>query len=317
VLTRFSLGVERIKHIIAPGPERAVIKKRCMSRAWYVTKFIYCYPCHGRIMNITLKQKIITKCAELDIPLVGFAPAQRWDKPLFEPWVPEDFRPRSIFSETRTVIVIGLPVSLPIVETSPSIYYHELYRTVNTLLDTSGYRISLLLNAEGFPSIWIPRDGYGSISLLKEKPLAFFSHRHAAFLAGLGNFGINNMLLTEKFGPRVRFVSIFTAADIPPDPVIERSLCTKCMQCVDICPVKALDGREYPEGLTDKKTCATRSEALYKRYISPCGFCIKVCPIGEDRKLFMREDPRIYNEEDNTFDQNHRTWKHVRTYGGR
>jgi epoxyqueuosine reductase QueG len=89
------------------------------------------------------------------------------------------------------------------------------------------------------------------------------------------------------------------------------------MQCVDICPVKALDGREYPEGLTDKKTCATRSEALYKRYISPCGFCIKVCPIGEDRKLFMREDPRIYNEEDNTFDQNHRTWKHVRTYGGR
>jgi epoxyqueuosine reductase QueG len=56
-----------------------------------------------------------------------------------------------------------------------------------------------LLNNEGFPSIWIPRDGYGSISILKEKPIAFFSHRHAAFLAGLGNFGINNMLLTEKY----------------------------------------------------------------------------------------------------------------------
>ena len=93
---------------------------------WYLTKFIYRYQFHGKIMNITLKQKIITKCAELDIPLVGFAPAQRWDKPLFEPWIPEDFRPRSIFSETQTVIVIGLPVSLPIVDTSPSIYYHEL-----------------------------------------------------------------------------------------------------------------------------------------------------------------------------------------------
>jgi epoxyqueuosine reductase len=269
------------------------------------------------MMNLTLKQKIITKCADLDIPLVGFAPAQRWDKSLFDPWIPENFRPQSIFPETRTVIVIGFPVSLPIVETSPSIYYHDLYRTVNTLLDTSGYRISLFLNNEGFPSIWIPRDGYGSISLLKEKPIAFFSHRHAAFLAGLGTFGINNMLLTEKFGPRVRFASVFTAADIPPDPVIERSLCTECMQCVEICPVKALDGREYPEGLTDKKACATRSEALYKRYISPCGLCIKVCPVGEDRALYLRKDPSIYNEENKIYGQYHRAWKHVRLYGGR
>ena len=184
-------------------------------------------------------------------------------------------------------------------------------------LDTYGYRISLSLNTEGFPSIWIPRDGYGSIDVLKEKPLAFFSHRHAAFLAGLGTFGINNMLLTEKFGPRVRFASIFTEADISPDPVMERSLCTKCMQCVDICPVKALDGREYPEGLTDKKTCAIRSEALSKRFISPCGFCIKVCPVGEDRNFYKREDCGIYDEKDTAHDRYHRAWKHVRSYGGR
>jgi epoxyqueuosine reductase QueG len=268
-------------------------------------------------MNITLKQKLLARCEELDIPLVGFSPAMRWDKPLFEPWIPDDFRPQSIFPETKTVIVIGLPVSLPTVETSPSIYYHEMYRTINSLLDTSGYRISLFLNAEGFPSIWIPRDGYGSISLLKENPIAFFSHRHAAFLAGLGNFGINNMLLTEKYGPRVRFTSIFTAADLPPDPVMEKSLCTECMQCVDICPVKALDGRKYPAGLTDKKSCAARSEALYKRYISPCGLCIKVCPIGEDRTMFHREDTGIYHEDDKTYDQYHRAWKHIRSYGGR
>jgi epoxyqueuosine reductase len=267
-------------------------------------------------MSETLKQKILTKLGDLDIPLVGFAPARRWDDPLFEPWIPEKFRPRSIFSDTITVIVIGIPVSLPVVETSPSIFYHELYRTVNTLLDTSGYRISLFLNAEGFPSIWIPRDGYGSIGILKENPCAFFSHRHAAFLAGLGTFGINNMLLTEKFGPRVRFVSIFTSADLPPDPLIKKSLCKKCMECVNICPVKAFGGKEYPEGLTDKKACAERSEALYKKHISPCGFCIKVCPIGEDRKFYKRENCGIYDEEDTAFDQHHRAWNHVRSYGG-
>ena len=268
-------------------------------------------------MSLALKQKIISKCAELDIPLVGFAPARRWDEPLFEPWIPEEFRPQSIFPETRTVIVIGLPVSLPILESAPSIYYHELYRTVNIHLDVSGYRISLVLNSLLLPSIWIPRDGYGSISILKEKPAAFFSHRHAAFLAGLGNFGINNMLLTEKYGPRVRFASIFTAADIPPDPVIQKPLCTSCMQCVNSCPVKALDGRQYPEGLTDKKACAIRSEALNKRYISPCGLCIKVCPVGEDRKLYSREDMSIYNGDSVEYEKYHNAWKHVRSYGGR
>jgi epoxyqueuosine reductase QueG len=269
------------------------------------------------MMTDLLKQQIARKCDQLDIPLVGFASADRWDVPTFEPWVPEEFRPSAIFPEVRTVIVIGMPISLPIVDTAPSIYYHELYRTVNTLLDTNGYRLALLLNNEGFPSIWIPRDGYGSISILKEKPIAFFSHRHAAFLAGLGNFGINNMLLTEKYGPRVRFASIFTAADIPPDPVLQKPLCTACMQCVNSCPVKALDGRPYPEGLTDKKACAIRSEALFKRYISPCGLCIKVCPIGVDRELYAREDTRIYSDDSVEYEKYHKAWKHVRSYGGR
>ncbi|HSQ94014.1 MAG TPA: epoxyqueuosine reductase, partial [Methanoregula sp.] len=161
-------------------------------------------------MSEAVRQQVKKKCAELDIPLVGFAPADRWDEPLFEPWVPEAFRPRAVFPETNTVVVIGLPVSLPVLESAPSIWYHELYRTVNALLDQAGYRIASALTADGSPSVWIPRDGYGSVSVLKERPVAFFSHRHAAFLAGLGNFGMNNMLLTPAFGPRVRFASILT-----------------------------------------------------------------------------------------------------------
>jgi epoxyqueuosine reductase QueG len=268
-------------------------------------------------MSRALKAKIRRKCEDLDIPLVGFAPVTRWDKPLFEPWVPEEFRPRAIFPEAQTVIVIGLPVDLPIVETSPSIWYHELYRTINTLLDINGYRIAMFLNGEGFSSVWVPRDGYGSITILRDTPVAFFSHRHAALLAGLGNFGVNNTLLTKKFGPRVRFTSIFTAAEIPPDPVMEGPLCTRCMRCVNICPVKAIGGDSYPGGLIDKKTCAIRSEALSKRSISPCGLCIKVCPVGEDRKLCQREDLELYNEKAEKFDRYHRAWKHVRKYGSK
>ena len=106
-----------------------------------------------RVADETLKQEIRRRCSEMDIPLVGFAPADRWDQPLFEPWVPEEFRPRSIFPETRTVIVMGLPVSLPIVDTAPSIWYRELYRTVNSILDQDGYRTALWLTERGFPSV--------------------------------------------------------------------------------------------------------------------------------------------------------------------
>ena len=51
------------------------------------------------------------------------------------------------------------------------------------------------------------------------------------------------------------------------------------MRCVHACPVKALGEEGYPEGLTDKKACATRSEALSTRYLSPCGLCIRICPV--------------------------------------
>ncbi|MDD4138170.1 MAG: 4Fe-4S binding protein, partial [Methanoregula sp.] len=162
-----------------------------------------------------------------------------------------------------------------------------------------------------------PRDGYGSISVLKEKPIAFFSHRHAAYLAGLGNFGINNTLLTPAFGPRVRFASILTGADLPPDPILQEPLCTRCMRCVDACPVQAIDGKEYPDGLTDKSACAIRSEALNNRFLSPCGICIRVCPVGEDRKQTHREDMGMYDEENPGFSPYRRSWKHVRSHGSR
>ncbi len=267
------------------------------------------------IMEHHLKQAIRMKCADLDIPLVGFAPAGRWDEPQFEPWVPEEFRPESIIPGTKTVIVIGLPVFLPVIETSPSIYYHELYKTINGLLDSNAYRISLFLNNKGFPSVPVPRDGYGSLGVLKQNPVVFFSHRHAAYLAGLGTFGINNIILTKEFGPRVRFASIFTNVEIPPDPVMHESLCTRCMKCVGICPVGALNENDYPEGITDKNLCIARSEALLKQHISPCGFCIKVCPVGQDRKLYGRENTDMYDENNPGFGRFHKAWQHVRSFG--
>ncbi len=261
-----------------------------------------------------LKQKIQAKCREMDIPLSGIADISRWEDSLLNPDMPEAFYPRSIWPEAQSVLVIGLPVHLPALETSPSIWYREEYRTINTLLDQYTYRLAEFLNGEGYPSVSVPRDGYGHVSVLVKNPVAFFSHRHAAYLAGLGNFGVNNMLLTPQYGPRVRFGSVLTAASLPADPVMEGMLCTRCMQCVAQCPVQALDGDDYPEGLTDKATCAGYSQTLDTQYRSPCGVCIKVCPVGGDRVHYRREDTGIYRNRTGA-ERCHRAWDHVRRYG--
>lgn len=267
-------------------------------------------------MNQDLKKALLHRCKSMEIPLVGVANVGRWNEPPFQPWMPEEFYPQSIFPETRSVIVIGLPISLPVLETSPSIYYRELYNTVNSLLDQYTYRLANFLTDRGYPSVFVPRDGYGSIKVLLENPIAFFSHRHAALLAGLGTFGINNMILTPGYGPRVRFGSILSTADLPPDPLLENQLCTRCMRCVKMCPSNALDTKSYPKGLTDKKACSSYSAELNERYISPCGICIKICPVGNDRMIFGREDDSIYTDKDR-FPDYHKAWEHARAYGGK
>ncbi len=266
----------------------------------------------------SIKETLIKKCKELGIPMVGFAPVERWAKPPdelpneFSEWIPEEFWPQSIYPEAKTVIVIGLPVQLPIVETAPSIYYHELYKTVNILLDTKAYEVSNYLTEKGYPSISLPRDGYGDIEVLLKNPSAFFSHKHAAYLAGMGSFGENNVVLTEEYGPRVRFNSIFTTAKIEGSPIIGTNLCTHCHRCVEHCPVNAIlveNGTNIQP--IDKISCASRSKNLRKEFRSPCGICIKVCPVGKDRKTFQREDMSIYSNDGNPYKKG---WKHVQKF---
>lgn len=267
-----------------------------------------------------LRKEIIKQCEELGIKMLGFAPVSRWENPpeelpnKFNEWIPEEFWPQSIYPEAKTVIVIGLPVQLPIVETAPSIYYHKLYETVNNALDLKAYGISNFLTEKGYPSIYVPRDCYGDIDVLLEKPCAFFSHKHAAYLAGLGSFGQNNVLLTPKYGSRVRFTSIFTQAEIDGDPVKPIDLCTKCLLCVKECPVRAIK-EEFPLPI-DKILCAERSKKLREEYRSPCGICIKVCPVGEDRKVFDRKDVSLY-KKDRTPEKYRNAWEHVRKYGSK
>ena len=228
-----------------------------------------------------LKEKITSVAESLGIFDIGFADVTLWDSdPLVSSRISSEFRPKSILSNSESVIVIGIPIPSSILDTAPSIAYAQTYKNINSMLDMATQRIAMELMNLGFDAMPLPRDGYHGISGLRESSTAFFSHRHAAYLAGLGSFGNNNVLLTGKYGPRIRFSSIITNAKLSGKGPIGKDLCIYCGKCVRECPAKALKVGKYTDMITNKELCIDRSEMLAKQGISPCGICVSVCPVG-------------------------------------
>lgn len=270
-------------------------------------------------VNYELKARIKQFCQDAGADIIGFAPVERWNE---YDEVPADFWPQALWEPARTVIVLGVGMPLPIVETTPSILHKETYDTANRTLDGMAFNLVRYLNRLGHAGYFFPRDGYGSLRLLKDRPQAAFGHIMAAKYAGLGTVGLNNCLLTPEFGPRVRFVSIFTSTVLAPDSLIEKDLCIKCETCAKCCPVDALTVREDQfKGDYDVMACVDRHVELVGEKAYPCGICTKVCPIGKDRLLYKQKGiMKKYLQENealaaNPDDPAYKTWTHVRKYG--
>lgn len=70
--------------------------------------------------------------------------------------------------------------------------------------------------------------------------------RLAAVEAGLGTLGLNTMLLTPEFGPRVYLGGVLTDQALEPGSPLERDLClglAECGRCAAICPEDAIPRR--------------------------------------------------------------------------
>jgi Uncharacterized Fe-S protein len=269
--------------------------------------------------DIDLKDRIKKFCIDAGADIIGFAPVQRWDQ--FNQ-VPPDFRPRALWEPARTVIVLGVGMPLPIVETTPSFLHKETYDTANRVLDALAFNLVRFLNRLGSAAYFFTRDGFASLRLLKDRPMAAFDHRMAAIYAGLGTMGVSNCVLTPEFGSRVRFVSVFTSAILEPDPMIEKELCIKCETCVKCCPVDALVMLEDQfKGEFKYDSCLERHMELGREKAYPCGICTKVCPVGKDRLLYKEKGivKKYLQEADalaaNPDDPQYKTWSHVRKYG--
>ena len=121
----------------------------------------------------------------------------------------------------------------------------------------------------------------------EEDLLAVFSFKYAAVNAGLGWIGKNDVLITEKYGPRVRLSAVLVDYPFETGRKITESRCGSCNRCVDICPHKALKGLNWDinalrNNLIDYHLCNQKRSAYIEKNgrKNACGLCMVVCPFG-------------------------------------
>lgn len=122
----------------------------------------------------------------------------------------------------------------------------------------------------------------------EETLIAPFSFKFASVNAGLGWIGKNGVLITEKYGPRVRLSAILINYDLPLGTPITKSKCPiECNICINVCPHKALKGYEWNidikrEELINYKLCNQKRSLYIKTHHRKhsCGLCMVSCPIG-------------------------------------
>jgi epoxyqueuosine reductase QueG len=80
----------------------------------------------------------------------------------------------------------------------------------------------------------------------EDELVALFSFKYAAVNAGLGWIGKNDVLITEKYGPRIRLSAVLIDYEFPFGQRKTESRCPEsCSKCVDICPHKALYNKRW------------------------------------------------------------------------
>jgi ferredoxin len=259
----------------------------------------------GRVMKGHITRGELRALAEkAGIDYLGFAPVSRWDS---GEQIPDAVHPRSLWGKAKTVIVLGAPIWLPLIEASPSVLGREQVFVTDKLFEKASYRLLTLLNERGYGGINIPRYPSGDSD-------AFFPAEPAGYYAGLGVLGWNHRLLTEDYGARFQIKALFTDAELKGDPVYQNNLCTLCGNCEKICPAGALRA-----GRRDTERCRAYTRRLEQAYCD-CGACIKVCPAGADRKLFNSENFTKYFQEEAVLARNpgakeYKSWVHIRSFG--
>jgi reductive dehalogenase len=114
--------------------------------------------------------------------------------------------------------------------------------------------------------------------------------------AGLGQLGRMGLLITPKYGPRVRFAKVITDMPLVPDALIDfgvTEFCESCMLCAEHCPSDSVTKGPF----TWEGPSPSNNPGIHKWYANPekcydfngfsCSNCKRVCPFNKPNNSWL------------------------------
>jgi epoxyqueuosine reductase len=217
-------------------------------------------------------------------PLVRFAAA---DDPRFldlrRVVDPSHMLPHDLLPGARSVVAFFLPFDRWVVEANArhreqvAPEWATAYVETNALIGQINARLIETLAERGISAAAQPAThNFDPVSLISR-----WAHKSVAVIAGLGSFGLHQMVITDA-GCAGRFGSLVLDADLPIQAVEPKQRCLyfhdgSCLECVQRCPASALD----PSRPLDKQLCRHHQKTVAQKYgvVSPADVCGK-CAIG-------------------------------------
>ncbi len=163
---------------------------------------------------------------------------------------PAHLEPEDLLPGAQTVISYFIPFSEEVISSningrfcSPE--WAAAYIETNELIEALNQELKKELGKLAAEVALIP----ATHNFDEETLLSDWSHRHVAYIAGLGNLGLNNMMITDK-GCCGRVGSLVTTLELPPSDKKDRPFCLskageKCEECLSRCPVKAFNNGHF------------------------------------------------------------------------
>lgn len=214
-------------------------------------------------------------------PLVGFADVNDpYIRALPEIVTKEHQMPEDFMEDPKVIISYFIPFTkeladknIGIEDNAASENWADAYKITNAMMAKLNEYLVDELKGMGYRAA-VPTNVGMHTDILK----SYWSQRHIAYAAGLGTFGINNMLIT-KDGCCGRYNSIVADIPVEPDKHLEEENClykTKglCKKCVQNC----FSGALTTEGF-DRRKCYQTCEKNMERYgVDVCGKCVTNIP---------------------------------------
>ena len=234
-----------------------------------------------------------------------------------------------VYSLTRSVISIVMANNRENMQSPARYVANEEFHHTGDRTSSVSREILRRLNQLGIRGVVVNKDFPMAMDRYPGK-IWDVSHKIMAVEAGLGHMGMNRLVLHPKYGSCVQLESILVNGMMDEyDHPLEENPCIKCNLCAAVCPTGAItkdqpfdfmaclthsyrdnyigfnnlveaivtskDMEEYRSRFDDRETSFMWQSLMFKMSYR-CGYCMAVCPAGEEVKPAYLENKKEHAE---------------------